>query len=85
MVHSSSVTFSICLSFPIVSVGILLNIVLRRGMILYCSVISIFVSLQPSPHSVLSRNRQFRVPTILSVLGKISISFCSPGSRLFRV
>ena len=80
--------FSVGPSFLIVSVGISLDIVLRREIILiflYCSVTLTFVSLQLSLPLVLFRFRRFRVPTILSVLGRIRIFSYLLDTRLFRV
>ena len=87
MVNSFYVIFSVCPFFPKVSVGILLNIVLRRekiSVLLYCSVTSAFVWLRLSLHSVLFRSRRFHVPAIWSALGRIRIFFYLPDIRLFQ-
>ena len=75
MVRSFSTVFSVGRSFPIVSVGNLPDIVLRRGMIsilLYCSVALTFVSLQLSLRLVLFCFRRYRVPANKCVFGKNS-------------
>ena len=87
MVRSFSTIFSIYPSFPIVSVEILLDIVLRREMIsilLYCSVTSTFVSLQLSLRLVFFRFRRFRVAATFSFEEEFRFSFTCPVSGFFE-
>ena len=88
IIRSFSTAFSAGPSFPKVSVRILLNIVLRRGLIstvLYYSVVLILVLLRLPLRSVLFRFHQFRVPAISFVSKRIRISIYLHGNRFFRV